>query len=356
MRKRIVLCTDGTWDNTANNTNVYKVFNALTTSADQVGFYDKGVGVDGTPIEQLIGGAFGTGLFQKVKDGYTQVAHLYEQDDPIFLFGFSRGAYTARSIAGMIAICGLPTKDFDTKMVDLAFQAYRNPDQRDGLLAQLNQNYAMYNAKITMLGVWDTVGSLGIPAIFGGVDQLIYGFLDTNLHPDVLHAYQALAIDERRAEFPPTLWTSRPASGQTLEQIWFTGVHCDVGGGYADDPSTQTTLSDITLSWMMSRAWALGLETDPGFRTKYSRLDAKYALDTLHESWNVLWGFPCLRSVPADAGLANSVVIRCQYDGSYRPSNLSLTNGVPDAGYQIVPVVASAPVPAMVRVASGAVD
>jgi hypothetical protein len=99
MSKRIVLCTDGTWDNTANNTNAYKVSKSLTTSADQVGFYDDGVGVNGAPIEQLIGGAFGTGLFQKVKDGYTQVAHLYEQDDPIFLFGFSRGAYTARSIA-----------------------------------------------------------------------------------------------------------------------------------------------------------------------------------------------------------------------------------------------------------------
>jgi uncharacterized protein (DUF2235 family) len=86
------------------------------------------------------------------------------------------------------------------------------------------------------------------------VDSLIYGFLDTTLHPDVLNAYQALAIDERRSEFPPTLWTSQPANGQTLEQIWFTGVHSDVGGGYGADPTTQTALSDITLSWMMSKA------------------------------------------------------------------------------------------------------
>jgi len=207
MNKRIVLCTDGTWDNTANNTNVYKVAKAVTTNATQVSFYDDGVGANGTPIEKLVGGAFGTGLFQKVKDGYTQVAHLYQQNDPIFLFGFSRGAYTARSIAGMIAICGLPTKDFDSQMVDAAFQAYRNPSQRETLLAQLNQNYDMYNARITMLGVWDTVGSLGIPAIFGGVDNLLYGFLDTSLHPDVLHAYQAIAIDERRIEFPPTRLT-----------------------------------------------------------------------------------------------------------------------------------------------------
>src|SRR3984885_5097712 len=180
MSKRIVLCTDGTWDNTANDTNVYKVAKAALNSADQAAFYDDGVGANGTIIEKLAGGALGAGLFQKIKDGYTQIAHLYEQDDPIFLFGLSRGAYTARSLAGMIAICGLPTKDFDDNMVETAFQAYRNTNaaQRAALLAQLNQNYAMYDAKITMLGVWDTVGSLGIPAIFGGVDSLIYGFLN----------------------------------------------------------------------------------------------------------------------------------------------------------------------------------
>ena len=343
ISKRIVLCTDGTWDNTANDTNVYKVSNSVLNTADQVAFYEDGVGANGTVIEKLAGGALGAGLFQKIKDGYTQVAHVYEPDDPIFLFGFSRGAYTARSIAGMIAICGLPTKNFDDTMVQTAFQAYRNPDQRDALLAQLNQNYAMYNAKITMLGVWDTVGSLGIPAIFGGVDSVIYGFLDTSLHPDVLHAYQALAIDERRVEFPPTLWTSQPAPGQTLEQIWFAGVHCDVGGGYADDPSTETALSDITLGWMMSKAWALGLETDSGFQAQYSNIDAKYALDTLHNSWNVLWGFPKSRSIASDASLSNSVVIRYQNDPTYRPGNLNFPNGVPAQGYTIVAVVAAAP-------------
>jgi uncharacterized protein (DUF2235 family) len=347
MPKRIVLCTDGTWDNTANDTNVYKVWNSLITSADQVGFYDDGVGANGTVIEKLIGGAFGAGLFQKVKDGYTKIAQLYEQDDPIFLFGFSRGAYTARSIAGMIAICGLPTKNFDANLIETAFQAYRNPDQRPALLAQLNQNYDMYNAKITMLGVWDTVGSLGIPALLGGVDHLIYGFLDTGLHPDVLNAYQALAIDERRVEFPPTLWTSLPASGQTIEQTWFSGVHSDVGGSYSDDPSTNTALSDITLSWMMNRAWALGLETDPAFKAKYLLLDAKNALDTLHDSWTLLWGFPRPRSIAANAWLSNSVVIRRQNDQTYRPGNLSFSNdtpaGTPAPGYTIVPVVAAIP-------------
>lgn len=351
MSKRIVLSTDGTWDNTGNNTNVYKVSKALTTTSDQVGSYDDGVGVNGTPIEQLIGGAFGAGLFQKVKDGYTQIAHLYEQDDPIFLFGFSRGAYTARSIAGMIAICGLPTKDFDNNMVDIAFQAYRHPGQRAAFLAQLNKDYAMYDAKITMLGVWDTVGSLGIPAIFGGVDNVIYGFLDTSLHPDVLNAYQAVAVDERRIEFPPTLWTSQPAPGQKMEQVWFTGVHGDVGGGYADDSATESALSDITLSWIMNKAWPLGLETDPGFTRLYSNLPAQCALDTKHESWAVFWGFPHPRTIASSAPIANSVVIRYQNDQSYRPSNLQFPEGVPPGGHPVVPVVNA--VPALAAQAAG---
>lgn len=339
MGKRIVLCTDGTWQNTANNTNVYKVSKSVLVNSGQIGFYDDGVGANGDPLEHLVGGAFGTGLFQKIKDGYTQIAQLYEQDDPIFLFGFSRGAYTARSIAGMIAICGLPTKDFDSNLVEKAFQAYRNTDQRAALLAGLSQNYGMYNAKITMLGVWDTVGALGIPAIFGGVSPLIYGFLDTGLHPDVSNAYQALAIDERRIEFPPTLWTGAPVSGQTLEQVWFCGAHSDVGGGYGEDPTSGTALSDITLAWMMSKAWKLGLESDPTFQAQYTGLDQKYALDVLHDAWTPLWAFPRPRSIANNSSLANSVVVRCQNDASYRPENLQLLNGLPAPSYSVVPIV-----------------
>src|SRR5579884_1692366 len=195
MSKKIVLCADGTRDKTTNRTNVYRLYKALQNSADQVAFYDDGVGADGLPVDRLVGGAFGTGLWAKVKQGYTEIAHVYEQGDDLFLFGFSRGAYTARSVAGMIAACGLPTKNFDNSMVDSAFDAYRNKDQRANLLAQLNQKYEIFTPKIKMVGVWDTVGSLGIPAIFGGVSQLVYGFLDTALNPNVLNAYHALAID-----------------------------------------------------------------------------------------------------------------------------------------------------------------
>jgi uncharacterized protein (DUF2235 family) len=335
MSKRIIFCADGTWDGAQDDTNVYKLFKAIPITSGQIAFYDDGVGADGTPIEKLLGGAFGDGLFQKIKDGYTKIAHVYEQDDEIFIFGFSRGAFTARSLAGMIAICGLPTALFDDNLVNTAFQAYRNPAQRAALLASLN-NYSLFDTKIKMVGVWDTVGSLGIPALFGQVDPLVDGFLDTGLHPDVLNAYQALAIDECRREFPPTLWTppSPPVAGQVLEQIWFSGVHCDVGGGYPE-----TGLSDTTLSWMIGKAQSLGLQIDPTVSAQYASVDAKYALDQLHISWNVLWGFPKSRTVENNSTLSNSVPIRCEYESSYQPENLTLNNGAPASSYQVVEVV-----------------
>lgn len=341
MSKRILFCADGTWDGTSNNTNVFKLFNSLLVTADQVPYYDTGVGTNGDPIEHLIGGAFGAGLFQKIKDGYSKIAQVYEAEDEIFLFGFSRGAFTARSLAGMIAICGLPTKNFDNNLIETAFQAYRNKDQRSALLASLGA-YAMYDAKLTMVGVWDTVGSLGIPSVIGGVSPLLYGFLDTSLHPDILNAYHALAIDERRAEFPPTLWTGDLAAGQVLEQVWFTGCHSDVGGGVTPGTSDGgTTLSDITLGWMMERAAALGAEIAPDVLARYTiPLDSKFALDELHESWSPVYGFPKTRTIPANSSLSNSVTIRCQNAQSYRPSNLTLEDGLPGATYTVVPFVA----------------
>jgi uncharacterized protein (DUF2235 family) len=316
------------------------MFKATNNCPGQVAFYDDGVGSDGTPFEKLVGGAMGEGLFKKVREGYKQIAGAYAPGDAIFLFGFSRGAYTARSIAGMIAICGLPTAGLDDNLVNTAFQAYREKDatKRAAILATLNK-YNLFNAQIKMVGVWDTVGSLGIPALFGGVDPLIYGFLDTNLHPDVLNAYQALAIDERRKQFPATLWIPPTplVAGQVLEQVWFAGVHCDVGGGYPE-----TGLSDITFSWMLDKAIKLGLQTAPTVAAQYALpLDAKNALDTIHKSWNLLWLFPKSREIPVGATLGNSVAIRCQFDTDYQPANLTLVNGLPANAYPIETIVGS---------------
>ncbi len=333
MSKQIIFCTDGTWNSPDSDTNVYKLYKAIPITSNQVAFYDDGLGADGTPLEKLAGGAMGEGIFQKIKDGYTKIAHAYEQGDEIFLFGFSRGAFTARSLAGMIAVCGLPTGLFDDNLVETAFQAYRDKVQREVLLSSLGK-YNLFDAKLTMVGVWDTVGALGIPALWGGCDPAIYGFLDTGLHPDVLNAYQALSIDERRREFPPTLWTSSPVPGQTIEQVWFSGVHCDVGGGYPE-----TGLSDITLAWMIGKATALGLQINPSVQTQYGQPDAKNALAVLHTSWSIWWGFPTWRSIATNAVLANSAAIRCQYDTTYRPGSLSIPSGILATNYSLVTVV-----------------
>jgi len=339
MSKRIAFCCDGTWDSASNKTNVYKLYKALTVSAQQMPFYDDGVGANLLPIEKLLGGAFGFGLFGKIKEAYKKIAHVYEKDDEIFLFGFSRGAYTARSLAGMITACGLPTQNFSDDLVDTAFDAYRDKANRQTILSKLANNN-LYNAKIKMVGVWDTVGSLGIPSVIGKVDPILYGFLDTSLSPCVQNAYHALAIDEMRCEFPPTLWTSVPAPGQTLEQVWFCGVHSDVGGGEPDDGDGSAALSDITLSWMIDKASALGLDFDETITAQYAvPLDSKYATSKLHTSWSPLCGAPIVRSIPNNASMSNSVSLRLQKDSSWHPENVVLESGALSSNYQLVNVL-----------------
>jgi hypothetical protein len=191
-----------------------------------------------------------------------------------------------------------------------------------------------------MVGVWDTVGGLGIPAAIGEIDPLLYGFLDTSLHPDVLNAYHALAIDEKRTEFHPTLWTSQPKLGQTMEQVWFCGAHSDVGGGDSDEVVGKPALSDITLAWMLKKAAALDLQVYPEVQARYSLpLDPAYSMAKLDHAWNPLWGIPSARSIGSDAVLANSVAARCQNDRSYRPENLTFDDGVLWPRYGLVTVV-----------------
>lgn len=338
MSKRIALFADGTWETPAKDTNVFKLKQAALWTVDQVVIYDDGVGADGNPISRILGGAFGTGLWGKVKQGYREIARVYKPGDQIYLFGFSRGAYTARSLAGMIAVCGLPTKTFTDDMVEKVFAAYRDRDDRAAKLAELGE-YGLFDAQITMVGVWDTVGALGIPSAIGLSDPIVYGFLDTNLHPDVQNAYHALAIDEKRIEFQATLWTNPPAPKQVVEQVWFSGTHGDVGGGSTPD-SDGTALSDLALGWMMGKANALGLKFDAAMLKKYALpLDPKFALDTLHGSWSILWGFFKHRHIDPKSVLANSVALRVAHDHSYRPSNLAVVNGELAHTYGLAPVV-----------------
>ena len=178
MSRRIAFCADGAWDGAANSTNVYRISKAIVPMpGEQYSFYDDGVGADGTPIEKLLGGAIGEGLLQKVRDGYSTISSVYEDGDEIFIFGFSRGAYTARSLAGFIAKCGL-LKAGSPLGVRQLYNRYRRTDaktiwalidaQEHGTLGDptieekwmLKYSMAVH---IKLVGVWDTVGALGIP-------------------------------------------------------------------------------------------------------------------------------------------------------------------------------------------------
>ncbi len=341
MAKRIVFCFDGTWQAPLNNTNVTQLFHAIIQSSDQVAYYDDGVGADATGLNRVIEGAFGQGLLQKITDGYTKIAHVCEPGDEIFLFGFSRGAYTARCLAGMIANCGLPSGSFTDDCVSQAFAAYREPANRASILEGLRA-FNLADATIRMVGVFDTVGSMGIPAIFGGVDTSKYGFLDTGIHPDVKNACHALAIDEKRPQFPATLWTGDPAPGQTIEQVWFAGCHGDVGGGtpLTGGVDGATRLADITFAWMLHKAQALGLVFDPAIVAQCAKLPATLALDNIRETWKLVDGPPHVRPIVANSMVSNSVGVRVGYALSYAPSNITLnSDGALADTYSIVPTV-----------------
>jgi uncharacterized protein (DUF2235 family) len=349
MSKKIVICADGTWNTphgvgaVVNDTNVRKFYCALAESPEQMRYYDSGVGTDGTPIDHLTGGAMGEGLFQKVQDGYEFLAYVWDPGDEIYIVGFSRGAYTARSLAGMIAGFGVPNRGFDNMTVKNIFNAYRltDPAAKASAKTDLTAQYGLTDADMRMVGVWDTVGSMGVPGfLFSIFDQQKFGFLDTQLHPDIQSAYHAVCIDERRAQFKPTLWTNEDGSprdnDKQVTQVWFSGVHSDVGGGY---PVCQ--LSDVTFGWMMKNAIACGLEFTAEAETAYLKLDPSYAQGLAHDEWKIIpWGIPEHRTVPGNAVMANTVQLRLSETTAYRPENLNLTVDGKLNGYQVVDVLA----------------
>lgn len=297
MGKRIVLCLDGTWNEegqtdqgTEVETNVRRIYAGVDAGGTQRRCYFPGVGT--RLFERVRGGLFGWGLFEQIKDAYRELRDAYEPGDDIFLFGFSRGAYSARSLAGMIQRCGILKRDVDAARIEVDLRALLGTLQRPrGLPDATDEVFALYKegydearrpaierfkrawchaADIRFLGVWDTVGALGLPdklvlpplrALDAELEQRRVGFLDTRLGPEVRAAAHALAIDERREPFLPALWTDAPGSeprinvpGSGIEQVWFAGAHANVGGGYRD-----RGLSDIALAWMARAAGDAGL-------------------------------------------------------------------------------------------------
>jgi uncharacterized protein (DUF2235 family) len=204
-----------------------------------------------------LGGAFGYGLFENIKQAYRFIVNNYENGDKIVLFGFSRGAYTARSLASMIARCGILRKKYISD-VDTIFKFYKNKKLNEEFLKDYTSNFCHPEREVLFLGVWDTVGALGIPLrILKSVAQLFtritkgtkLSFHTVSLSEHVKNAYHALAVDEHRRQFAPTLWKqSNIQPDQNVEQRWFAGSHSNIGGGFAD-----AGLSNITLHWMLGK-------------------------------------------------------------------------------------------------------
>jgi uncharacterized protein (DUF2235 family) len=267
--KRIVVCCDGTWnrpDQMHNGelcaSNVTKIARCIPADGEgvrQVMFYDKGVGTG--RFDRLLGGAFGLGIKQKILDAYRFLMSTYEPGDELFFFGFSRGAYTVRSTFGLMRNSGLLKPQFAHKLED-AYELYRRRDNAshpDAVESELFRRSYSTEPRAKFIGVWDTVGALGLPV--GGLLQFInkrWSFHDMTLSSWVDNAFQALAIDEHRKPFQPSVWQqSTKATRQVLEQLWFAGVHSNVGGSYPD-----TGLSDISLLWMVDKAESCGLVID----------------------------------------------------------------------------------------------
>ncbi|MBF6174216.1 DUF2235 domain-containing protein [Nocardia blacklockiae] len=271
--KRLVVCCDGTWGSESNPTvsNVVKIAESVrlgTTldTGEHVGqrvFYADGPGSQGYLADKLLGGAFGLGLNANLSTMYWQLALNWEPGDEIFVFGFSRGAYTARSLTGMIHRLGLLKPEaMIGKQYPEALRIYRqrkraadDPDPQEW--KDFREKNCHYPVPIKFLGVFDTVGAMGVP----GLTSWRYRFHDVRLSSHVHCARQALAIDERRRIFAPCLWEVTDEAGveqqraDRVKQVWFKGGHTDIGGGQTD-----CRLSDLTLRWMVDEAAAQGLQ------------------------------------------------------------------------------------------------
>jgi uncharacterized protein (DUF2235 family) len=252
-KQRLVVLFDGTWNDHHKETNVYRLARSIEDydgSIPQSFFYDPGVGT--SYFEKRRGGLLGYGLSENLRQGYDWLARKYREGDEIYLFGFSRGAYTARSLAGMINKCGLI--DIVTPALIAEAEALYRSDAtaNDPKCVEFRMKYTT-PVKIRMIGVWDTVGALGIPHTIIS-ERGFYKFHDTRLSDIVENGFQALALDEHRGLYDAVLWTGQAKPEQNVEQSWFIGAHANVGGGYPDDP-----LAKISFQWMQEKAESAGL-------------------------------------------------------------------------------------------------
>lgn len=328
MARKLVVCCDGTWNTPRTETNIYRTYRFLrdrlgaqdqklkdgvVTARGRAGdsevilFYDQGIGTNW--FTRLIGGGAGVGLSENVRDAYHFLGHNYEAGSDIYLFGFSRGAYTARSLCGFIKAAGLLAKPSTNDVWRAYLDRYatepailarpsRVDNVRNWFVEQVGNAVGRFagpnvdtlpthgNVRIKFVGVYDTVGALGVPIPAAAhVNEPIVGFHNTTLGDTIEKAVQALAVDEKRGPYVPALWTqaanAAALAGQRVLQVWFPGVHSDVGGGYHDKG-----IGDHTWDFMMRQAADAGLVIDPGQRTPPLTLDS---LPPQHESFDDQW-------------------------------------------------------------------
>ena len=305
MSKNIVVLSDGTGQEggRGHDTNVYKLFRMLEDRTDkQVVFYDEGLGTD---WRKFTGNAFGSGFSKNLLQCYQFIYDNYNAGDKIFLFGFSRGAATVRSLASFIHYFGILPKS-RPELIKKAFKLYRRGREKvssevfkktynilsrgkgtgvENVLNKKAMNFVHEHpnqwAQIEFLGVWDTVPALGLVALAGLNSYLgklfRYSFHDFKLHPSVRNAYHAVSIDDDRLWFQPSLWTEKTREEQIVEQVWFSGAHTDIGGGFLEPG-----LSDISLEWVIEKAVSHGLRIYLGSRQYWNFVVAPDATDRYH--------------------------------------------------------------------------
>lgn len=293
MPKNIVVCCDGTGNEFGpTNSNVIKLYSVLAQDpSTQVAYYHPGLGTMGAEgalsrlsrwWTKVKGLAFGYGLADNIGDAYIYLMGTYQPGDSVYLFGFSRGAYTARALAAMLFMYGLlrPGNEGLVRYITRLFRGH-NPN-----IFELAQNFKSTfsgECKPRFLGVWDTVSSVGW--VYNPV-KLPYTANNTDIH----YVRHAISIDERRAFFRQNLW-GKPAPNQDVKQVWFAGVHSDVGGGYLENESG---LAKIALDWMLNEAMAAGMRVDAAKKDRVLGVtdpnNAKPdAMGPIHKSLHGFW-------------------------------------------------------------------
>jgi uncharacterized protein (DUF2235 family) len=333
--KRIIVCADGTWNtrdqiNQASGkrrpSNVTKVARAIRPRdrhhVDQIVYYHDGVG-SSSGLDRYTGGAFGDGMEANIRELYRFLVYNFEPQDEIYMFGFSRGAFTVRSLAGFMSFAGLVEKDSDYFVPDLyhCYQNGKGSGSPEWIKAHRRIPSPRSCPQIRFIGVWDTVGALGAPGFLGQVFRRSkYTYHDVGLRPSVEHAYHALAIDERRGPFRPNIWERPTAWSGVLQQAWFAGVHRNVGGGCEPDG-----LANEALHWIVEKAEALGLEFDDWFLKPYTPCFNSSLQDSMTLGYRLLG--ECLRPIgkhPNDGEtIHRSALDRMSLDTcDYHPANL----------------------------------